>query len=115
MGETRWTKLVWTPEIDREIVSLRLNGTSWKGIGEKIGISRESVERRFKRLQVPPPVVETKPQVDPLMHPGREPLPPGHPRSWGILNEGTILAGEPYSMPVRLDLESLRGPRGLRP
>lgn len=30
----------------------------------------------------------------------REPLPPGHPVSWGALTAGTLLEGVPYPLPV---------------
>jgi hypothetical protein len=28
--------------------------------------------------------------------------PPGHPTSWGLLTDGTVLAGQPYPYPVFL-------------
>ncbi len=30
----------------------------------------------------------------------RPPLPPGHPVSWSLLTDGTVLEGEPYPYPV---------------
>ena len=32
--------------------------------------------------------------------PSRDPLPAGHPRSWGVITSGTLLEDTPYPLPV---------------
>lgn len=34
------------------------------------------------------------------LEPSREPLPPGHPESWGAITAGTSLAESPYIIPA---------------
>jgi hypothetical protein len=71
----------------------------WDRIARAIGLSRWTVIEKgytlgFRKRQAAPhreavpvaPVVERDP----------EPLPPGHPLSWGALTAGTVLEGARY-------------------
>lgn len=48
----------------------------------------------------PRPGAEAPTEAEPEQAAEREPLPAGHPVSWGALIAGTLLAGTPYPLPV---------------
>jgi len=90
-------KLDWTAAQDSQIRRLRAEGGSWDEIAAILGLSRWSAIDRGRRIgaQLPSPEFVPEPEDS-----EREPLPPGDPHSWGAINAGTILEGEPYPFPV---------------
>jgi len=90
-------KLRWTDAQDTQIRRLRSEGASWDAIAATLGLSRWTVIERGRRIGARPPPREF---VPPPEDPGREPLPAGHPRSWGVITDGTVLEGVPYPLPV---------------
>lgn len=90
-------KFNWTSAQDTRIRRLRAEGASWDRIAAELGLNRWAVIARGRRIgaRLPPPD-HTAPPDDP----GREPLPAGHARTWGAMNAGTVLADEPYPLPM---------------
>jgi len=86
-------KLVWTGPRDMQIKRMRACRASWDAIALSLGISRNAAIERGRRVgaRLPPP--EYHP---PAEDPDRPPLPPGHSATWGLITQGTCLAGEPY-------------------
>ena len=83
----------WTPPRDAQMRRLRLQGATWAEIGASLGITVEMARERGRRIGAPrPPATAAPPREDPA----RPPLPPGHPRAWRLLTEGTLLAGSPW-------------------
>ena len=89
-------KLVWTAAQDTQIRRLRAEGASWDTIAAILGFNRWTV-KRGRRIGAPPPPREF---VPPPEDPSRDPLPAGHPRSWGVITSGTLLEDTPYPLPV---------------
>ena len=93
-------KLRWTNAQDTRIRQLRAEGATWDAIAAALCLTRSAVIERGRRIgaRPPPPEFVAEPE-----DPHRGPLPAGHPRTWGVLNAGTVLAGEPYPSPDGLD------------
>ncbi|MDD2860649.1 MAG: AsnC family protein [Acidiphilium sp.] len=90
MGERR----NWTETADNTIRRMRAGGATWAAIGDVLGLSRNTIIERGRRIQaVGGPVPVRKPVRLPENDPNREPLRAGHPISWGILTRGTVLEG----------------------
>ncbi len=89
-------KLVWTEAQDSQIRRLRAEGASWDTVAAILGLARWTVIDRGRRIGALRPPRQSVAQEDP----SRDPLPPGHPRSWGVLTAGTVLEGTPYPLPV---------------
>jgi hypothetical protein len=90
-------KFHWTEAQDLQIKRLRAEGATWESIAIVLGVTRWAVIERGRRIGAPRPLRElTEPREDPA----RDPLPPGHPRSWGALTAGTVLEDMPYPLPV---------------
>lgn len=89
----------WTPAEEALIVAMASDNKSTADIGLAIGCSPTTarwkaislgVDRFDHRRQLPPEFrVET-----PIREPEREPLPAGHPTSWGAIVAGTCIEGE---------------------
>jgi hypothetical protein len=90
-------KLVWTEAQDMQIRRLRREGACWDTIAAILGFNRWSVIERGRRIGARPPPREF---VPPAEDPPRDPLPAGHPRSWGVITAGTVLENTPYPLPV---------------
>ena len=90
-------KLLWTAPRDAQLKRMRAQGTAWDGIAAALGVSRNAVIERGRRIgaRLPPPEHIPDPE-----DPDRPPLPPGHPVSWGAIVAGTCLADTPYPLPV---------------
>ena len=89
-------KHIWTDAQDARLRRLRAEGATWDEIAAVLRMTRWATIDRGRRIGariVPPDFVP--PPDDPL----REPLPPGHPRSWGAITTGTVLEGTPYPLP----------------
>ncbi len=89
-------KLVWTGSRDMQIKRMRADRASWDAIALSLGISRNAAIERGRRIgaRMPPPAFS-----EPAEDPERPCLPAGHPTSWGLITQGTCLAGEPYVIP----------------
>ncbi len=82
---------VWTAAADKVIVEMRGAGETWAEIGRRLGLSRNTVIERGRRLCAAAPVQKkTSKEYDMLEDPNRGPLPAGHILTWGLLTN------EPY-------------------
>jgi hypothetical protein len=93
-------KLCWTDAQDMRIRQLRGEGAAWDLIAAVLRLTRSAVIERGRRIDARPPPPEF---IAPPDDPDRGPLPAGDPRTWGAMNAGTVLAGEPYPLPDYLD------------
>jgi hypothetical protein len=89
-------RLVWTNAQDGQIRRLRVEGASWDAIAAALGFTRWTVIERGHRIGAESPPREF---VQPPEDRAREPLPAGHPRSWGVITAGTVLENVPYGLP----------------
>lgn len=90
-------KLPWTDAQDAQIRRLRAEGANWDCIAALLGLTRWAVIERGRRIGARLPPADF---IPPPENPNRDPLPPGHPRSWGAITAGTVLADQPYPIPV---------------
>ncbi len=102
-------KFNWTHAQDTRIRRLRGEGATWDAIAASLGLGRWTVIERGRRIGARPPPPEFVPPPD---DPNRDPLPAGHPRTWGVMNAGTVLADEPYPLPDRRRADPDAPPRG---
>jgi hypothetical protein len=82
----------WTKAADVTICEMRAEGTTWAEIARTLGLSRNTVIERGRRLHAEAPP-KTPVPVDAALvsdDPNRGPLPAGHPLTWGLLTS------EPY-------------------
>jgi hypothetical protein len=89
----------WTPELDGRLRGLRLQGVTWDGIASAMGLGRNCVLERGRKIGArgaPPPPPAAEEARD------RPPRQAGHPQTWALLTAGTVLDGEPYPYPVFL-------------
>ncbi len=90
--------LNWTSDADALIRDLRHRAHSWDTIARALGTSRWAAIERAKLLgaylPLPAPFRAAR-RADT----GREPLPAGHPVTWGTLMAGTLLEGAAYPYP----------------
>jgi hypothetical protein len=91
------SKIIWTDAQDSQIRRLRMEGASWDTIATILNLTRWTVIDRGRRIgaQRPP-----RDFIPPPEDPGRDPLPAGHPRSWGVITAGSVLEDEVYPMPI---------------
>lgn len=101
----------WTPEMEARIVAGRAARETWDTIGVAVGVSRNAVIDRGKRLllaggrsdlaaiRLPSRPAAVKPPAPPNFE-ERPPLCAGHPVAWGAITDGTLLDGAPYPFPV---------------
>ncbi len=90
----------WTPELDDRLRTLRWAGVTWDGIAEAMGLGRNTVLERgrkigARRMQAPGPAAPQEARDRPARQ-------AGHPLTWGMLIAGTVLDGEAYPYPVFL-------------
>ncbi len=90
-------KIIWTPARDAQLRRLRAEGEIWEAVAGELGVSRSIAIERGRRIGAPRPPPEPRPIPE---DPARDPLPAGHPRSWGVLTAGTVLEGSAYPYPV---------------
>lgn len=86
-------RMEWTEARDGILRRLRAEGTGWQAIATELGVTPDVARERGRRIGAPAP--RHTPSI-PHEDPYRRPLPAGHPRSWGLLTEGTTLAGETW-------------------
>jgi len=86
----------WTAPREARLRRLRQDGATWAEIAGELGISLDMARERGRRLAAarpPQPARAPRPALPPREDPARPPLPPGDPRAWTLLTEGTVLAG----------------------
>ncbi len=89
----------WTVELDERLRSLRSAGVTWDGIASAMSLGRNTVLERGRKIGArrtpicPPPPEEARDR------PARQ---PGHPATWALITNGTVLEGESYPYPVFL-------------
>ncbi len=83
---------VWTAAADAVIRNMRAGGATWAQIGRTLGLSRNTVIERGRRLCAQAPVKVVAPVGGEVVSddPNRGPLRAGHPLTWGLLTS------EPY-------------------
>jgi hypothetical protein len=83
---------VWTKRADETICEMRASGETWASIGRVLGLSRNTVIERGRRLRAEaPPRIAAINDADAVSDdPNRTPLRAGHPVTWGLLTD------EPY-------------------
>jgi hypothetical protein len=86
--------------MDAKLRTLRGGGMTWDAIAAFMGLSRNTVLERGRKIgarrfiqALPNAVVEARDR------PARQ---AGHPLTWGLINAGTVLEGETYPYPVFL-------------
>ena len=90
--------LHWSPQRDAIIRTMRQDGETWLAIGRVLGVSRWTAIARGRQIGAVRPAAPLPPPV--LRNPAwREPLPAGHPDSWGAITRGTALDGQRYPWP----------------
>ncbi len=80
----------WTAAADGVICAMRGEGATWASIGLRLGLSRNTVIERGRRLraEAPPRIVTVVAEADAVSDdPGRGPLRAGHPLTWGLLTD----------------------------
>jgi hypothetical protein len=81
------TARLWTPQADTTIRDMRANGQTWAAIGRSLGLSRNTVIERGRRLRAVGPGRAVKAPIVRAVSddPNRAALPAGHPLTWNIL------------------------------
>jgi hypothetical protein len=77
----------WTNEADAAIRMMRSDGQTWAAIGRSLGLSRNTVIERGRRLRTlaPPRQINQPVEKKPSEDPNRPPLEAGHKLTWGLL------------------------------
>lgn len=86
----------WTAPVDFRLRRMRLEGASWEAIAESLAVSEGAARARADQIAAHRP----SPGLAVAEDPGREPLAAGHPQAWGVLTQGTWLAGTRYPTPA---------------
>jgi len=86
----------WTAPRDFRLRQMRMEGAAWEEIADALAVTPDAAIAQADRIgaQQPPPGLTAREDL------AREPLAAGHPRAWGVLTQGTWLAGTRYPMPV---------------
>jgi hypothetical protein len=93
MGE----RVAWTPSMDEALRRVRAKGATWDAAAAALGLGRETVRERGRRIGAERPLALAVPKVE-RGEDFRPPLPPGHEVTWGLLTSGTVLEGEAYPL-----------------
>jgi hypothetical protein len=90
----------WTDVLDTRLCVLRHAGVTWDGIAEAMGLPRNTVLERGRKIGARRATL--RPVFAVVESKDRPPLTPGHPESWGLITAGTVLEGVAYPYPVFL-------------
>jgi hypothetical protein len=97
---------IWTENADQTIRAMREAGATWSAIGVCLGLSRNTVIERGRRLCAAAPV--RLPALTISRHtlddPNRDPLPAGHQLTWGLLSDEKFPAPIPTRIEERQEL-----------
>ncbi len=97
------TAIVWSPQADATILTLRAHGMPWRAVAAQLSIGRNSVIERARRLGVRPiTYIAPEPPRPELPRNDRPALPPGHPLTWKAITDNSPLQDAPYPVPVFL-------------
>jgi hypothetical protein len=94
--EAAMTKLEWTAARDGLLRRLRAEGRAWAEIAAELGVTPAMARERGRRIGAPAPPPAARMVHEDLSRP---PLPAGHPRSWALLVDNTVLAGTGWPGP----------------
>ena len=85
----------WTQR-DGLLLWLRRESAGWDEISRQLGVPVSTCMDRARLIGAvrPERVVVVEDAND--LSDARQPLPPGHPTTWGLLTRGTLLEGSPY-------------------
>jgi hypothetical protein len=86
-------RMDWTAARDAVLRRLRAEGCGWPEIGRELQVSPDVARERGRRIGARFPTHLPRPPAEDRARPAR---PPGHPATWGLLVEGTTLAGCPW-------------------
>lgn len=93
---------VWTAAEDEYIIQSVHAKVYYDKMAAHLGVCRNTVIERRKKLQVESRLLPSEPSVAPSRDApqgaARWPLPPGDPISWGAITQGTWLQGVPYPL-----------------
>jgi len=79
---------VWTAAADQVICTMREAGDTWAAIGCALGLSRNTVIERGRRLRAcAPPKIVMAAEKQVSEDPNRLPLPAGHPVTWRLISD----------------------------
>jgi len=80
---------LWSPERNQRLIALRQQGLSWGEIATAIGVSYWTVVERKRRLPASAFAVSTGASAAdaPAQLRTADPLPAGHPLSWGAISD----------------------------
>ncbi len=79
---------VWSEVADRTIREMRTSGATWAVIGRTLGLSRNTVIERGRRLRAEAPPRQAAIQEPAISEdPNRLPLRAGHPITWSLLTD----------------------------
>jgi hypothetical protein len=93
-------RVTWTNQADAQLIHLRGEGASIRTLATTFSLSRSTIAMRAVRLGLVLPTKLAAPaKTDPTPDPARDPLPAGHPISWGLITAGTALEGAAYEIP----------------
>ncbi len=86
----------WTAAADFTILQMRGAGATWAEIGRTLGLSRNTVIERGRRLRAEAPVRVAVPAAVEVVSddPNRAPLRAGHPLTWGLLTDEAYPEGD---------------------
>jgi hypothetical protein len=90
---------VWTAVLDEALLTLRGAGLTWDQVATELDLTRNTVVERGRRIGARGPRRSMDMILEPRDRPAR---PPGHPATWALITDGTVLAGQPYPFPVFL-------------
>jgi hypothetical protein len=92
------THVTWSPDLDARLRTLRGGGMTWDRIAIEMGLGRNTVLERGRKIGAKRSVRATASSQEEARD--RPPRQAGHPLTWGLINAGTVLEGEPYPYPV---------------
>jgi len=81
------TARLWSEQADATIRDMRASGQTWAAIGRSLGLSRNTVIERGRRLRATAPGKLARAATIRLVSddPNRAALPAGHPLTWSLL------------------------------
>ena len=86
----------WTKAADFTICQMRGGGATWAEIGRTLGLSRNTVIERGRRLRAEAPVRASVQVAKDVISddPNRGALRAGHPLTWGLLSNAPYPEGD---------------------